>query len=287
MIALAQMASPVARAAMLPDGTRLHLQAGPIDLIVWADAGVRALAYCQAMARFDGLLEVLAAEVSALRGKDGVLQGVVAQRMAAAVAPYAPEFITPMAAVAGAVAEEILSAMAAVAPGAKLWVNNGGDIAWQVRDGEMRLAMAGGVIAVPASAPWRGCATSGRGGRSHSLGIADAVTVLARTAATADAAATMIANRVDLPDHPGVSRQRADALAPDSDLGARLVTVAVAPLREAEVATALARGADYAAGLQVRGLIGPVHLALQGQSRQVGAGDLITDEKMKLEERHG
>ena len=49
----------------------------------------------------------------------------------------------------------------------------------------------------------RGIATSGWRGRSFSLGIADAVTVLAATAAEADAAATMIANAVDLPGHPG------------------------------------------------------------------------------------
>tara|TARA_R110000868_G_scaffold237132_2_gene491225 strand:- start:33116 stop:33985 length:870 start_codon:yes stop_codon:yes gene_type:complete len=286
--ALPQMRSGVARAAMLPDGARLHLQAGPIDLILWAEVDVRPVAHAAAVRRFDGLLEDLVAELAELRRQGGQPQGVVAQRMARAVAPHAPDFITPMAAVAGAVAEEVLGAMAAVAPGAKLWVNNGGDIAWQVGgDEEMRLAMAGGVIAVPASAPWRGCATSGRGGRSHSLGIADAVTVLARGAAVADAAATMIANRVDLPGHPAVHRRPADALSPDSDLGARLVTVGLDPLSEAEVALALARGASHAAELQARGVIGPVHLALQGQSRQVGARDLITDEKMKLEERHG
>ncbi|WP_226941923.1 UPF0280 family protein [Pseudooceanicola spongiae] len=284
------MQSGVARAALLADGARLHLQAGPIDLILWAEPDVRSAAYAEAALRFDGLLEALAAELGELRREGGQPRGVVAQRMARAVAPFAPEFITPMAAVAGAVAEEVLAAMAGVAPGAKLWVNNGGDIAWQVTSGEMRLAMAGGSIAVPACATWRGCATSGRGGRSHSLGIADAVTVLARSAAVADAAATMIANRVDLPGHSGVHRRPAEELSPDSDLGARLVTVGLDVLSPAEVETALARGAAYAAGLQARGLIGPVHLALQGQSRQVGMSDLITDTSdtmMKLEAPHG
>jgi hypothetical protein len=45
----------------------------------------------------------------------------------------------------------------------------------------------------------RGVATSGWRGRSFSLGIADAVTVLARSGAEADAAATLIANAVNLP----------------------------------------------------------------------------------------
>jgi uncharacterized protein len=116
------------------------------------------------------------------------------------------------------------------------------------------------------------------------------VTVLASSAAVADAAATMIANRVDLPGHSGVHRRPAEELSPDSDLGARLVTVGLEVLSPAEVETALARGAAYAADLQARGLIGPVHLALQGQSRQVGMSDLITDTSdtmMKLEAPHG
>ncbi len=78
--------------------------------------------------------------------------------------------------------------------------------------------------------PARGAATSGRGGRSLSLGIADAVTVLAASAAAADAAATLVANAVDLPGHPAVRRGPASAEDPDSDLGERLVVLDVGPL---------------------------------------------------------
>jgi ApbE superfamily uncharacterized protein (UPF0280 family) len=55
--------------------------------------------------------------------------------------------------------------------------------------------------------PVRGLATSGWGGRSFSLGIADSVTVLARCAAAADAAATVVANAVDA-EHPAIERRR-------------------------------------------------------------------------------
>ena len=75
--------------------------------------------------------------------------------------------------------------------------------------------------------PVRGIATSGWRGRSFSLGIADAVTVLAATAAKADAAATIIANAVDLPNHAAITRVPAREIAPDNDLGERLVTRAV------------------------------------------------------------
>ena len=63
-----------------------------------------------------GLLDELCSELPLLRQAADparcLLQGVVARRMHAAVAPFAADhFITPMAAVAGAVAEEILGAM--------------------------------------------------------------------------------------------------------------------------------------------------------------------------------
>ena len=90
-------------------------------------------------------------------------------------------------------------------------------------------------MTVHADDPVRGIATSGRHGRSFSLGIADAVTVLAKTAAQADAAATVIANAVDLPGHPAILRRPACELQPDSDLGDRLVTRDVGALSEQEI----------------------------------------------------
>jgi len=204
----------------LKDGQRLHLQDGPIDLIVEAQgsaANLRAV-YDAAIGRFTGLLDELCDELPLLRTAADpercALHGVVARRMHAAVAPFARDhFITPMAAVAGSVAEEILAAMAQAAPLRRAYVNNGGDIALHLTDGE---AFTVGLIDRPdrfgvmrtaevrADDPTRGIATSGYHGRSFSLGIADAVTVLAATAAQADAAATIIANAVDLPGHPAI-----------------------------------------------------------------------------------
>ena len=262
-----------AAAAMLPDG-RLHLQHGPIDLILWADEGHRAQAYAFAARRFDGMLEELVAELPALRQPvaPGALHGPVARRMEAACLPHLPVFITPMAAVAGAVADEIVSAMATIPGLAKAWVNNGGDIALHLTGVETFTAlMAGGRVTLAAQDPWRGVATWGWRGRSHSLGIADAVTVIAATGAAADAAATLIANVVDLPGHPAIARRPARALQPDSDLGDRLVTVGVGPLTEADTAQALANGLVCAETLRARGLIGAAHLTLNRLSRATAA----------------
>jgi ApbE superfamily uncharacterized protein (UPF0280 family) len=119
-----------------------------------------------------------------------------------------------------------------------------------------------------------GIATSGRHGRSFSLGIADAVTVLAATAAMADAAATVIGNAVDLRDHPAITRQPANQFDPQSDLGERLVTVAVAPLSEIETARALSAGLEVAEALRQTGLIVAAALHLNGKTRVTSAGNI-------------
>ncbi len=200
--------------------------------------------------------------------------------MHAAVAPFAADhFITPMAAVAGSVAEEILGAMLNAAPLERAYVNNGGDIALHLgehkrfsiglmdrpdRHGVMR------TLVIDAGDTARGIATSGRHGRSFSLGIADAVTVLARTASQADAAATIIANAVDLPGHSRIVRCPANELQPDSDLGARLVTRDVGELSYAEVERALEAGVDCARNLLAAGLIEGAILRLKGEAVEIG-----------------
>ena len=270
------------QAHWLPDGRRLHLHHGPIDLILeaWGAPEARAAAYAAAHSRFLTLLAELTAELRHLRSPaPHAFAGPVAQAMHAAVAPFRPAFITPMAAVAGAVADEILAGMTRAAPLARAYVNNGGDIALHLAPGETLTAAGPATRTCIAYAdPVRGIATSGWRGRSFSLGIADAVTVLARTAAEADAAATMIANEVDLPGHPAVARAPADSLQHDTDLGARLVTVAVAPLAPADIARALDRGRAAAESLVIRGLVTAAALLLQGEVRTTGPLPLTTRE---------
>jgi hypothetical protein len=193
--------------------------------------------------------------------------------MFAAVKPYCEDcFITPMAAVAGAVAEEVLDAMAEAAGLDRAYVNNGGDIA--IHLGDRRSYKIGmversdrpslfGSLEINALDSVRGIATSGWRGRSFSLGIADAVTVLADCGSAADAAATVIANAVNLPDHPGVTRAPARDISPDSDLGERLVTRGVGQLSQLDIDEALANGVRVATSLRERGLIHSAALCLQ------------------------
>jgi ApbE superfamily uncharacterized protein (UPF0280 family) len=270
--------------AVLADG-RLHLQHGPIDLVIGASGApeeVRA-AYGQAWRRFQDVLETLVAELPLLRRPvDAAHPGVagpVARRMFAACWPHRATFLTLMAAVAGAVADEILVALVAGRCLEKAYVNNGGDIAIHLAHGAVfhagvvgraDLPSLDGIAAITAEMPVRGIATSGWRGRSFSLGIADAATVLAHDAAAADAAATLVANAVDV-DHPAIARRRACDINETSDLGERLVTVDVGRLEPDAVAEALRRGVACAEVMRREELIYGAVLMLLGEVRVVGS----------------
>ena len=267
--------------AMLSDGRRLHLQHGPIDIVAEAfgDRAEVNPAYRQAGACFATILDDLVAELPLLRRPLGetppALRGPVARRMLAACWPHRAPFITPMAAVAGAVADEVLAAMTDARCLTRAYANNGGDIAVHLSPGT---SFSAGVVTDPdrpglddriflgADRLARGMATSGWRGRSLSFGIADAVTVLAETAAAADAAATLIANAV-MVDHSAIERAPAQSLREESDLGMRAVTVAVGPLPAHARAAALDAGLAEARAMQAAGLIDSARLALQGETR--------------------
>jgi hypothetical protein len=262
-------------AAFLPDG-RLHLQHGPIDLIVEAFGAKDEVerAYRQAIDRFGDILPTLVSELPVLRRPVGdaypLLQGPVARRMVEAVWPHRAVYITPMAAVAGSVADEMVQAMLAGRTLDKAYVNDGGDIAFHLSEGhELKAGIfvdaLDGVVRLSHERPVRGLATSGWGGRSFSRGIADSVTVLGATAAAADAAATIIANAVDA-DHPAIERRPACELDPDSDLGELLVTTNVGALPAAIIDQALEWGAAEARRLGLSAA-----LCLQGQWRLEGS----------------
>jgi ApbE superfamily uncharacterized protein (UPF0280 family) len=272
-------------------GERLHLQHGPIDLVIGAE-GQRDRAFAAARRRFATVLAELVSELPLLRRPVGEpAAGPVARRMVAACAPHGPQvFVTPMAAVAGSVADEVLAAMLAEAELTRAYVNNGGDIALHLaQDSRYRAAIARpdgvglGMVEIAATHPVRGIATSGWRGRSFSLGIADAVTVLARSGAEADVAATLIGNAVDLPGHPAVRRSPAQDLGPDSDLGRRLVTTHVGRLSRAETASALERGVVAAAALLSAGHIQSAALFLGDQSRSLGEARLLPHKKVLLD----
>ena len=262
-------------------GGRLFLQHGPINLIVGAGGSKSSVeaAYRALIAVFPDWLGALVAELPRLRMPEaehlGLPCGAIARRMAAAVRTCTSGFATPMAAVAGAVADEAALVLASQPGVEHAYVNNGGDIALHLSEGtrlsvgvvpSLREAIPRARIEITSASAVRGVATSGWQGRSHSLGIADAVTVLARNAAVADVSATLIANAVDV-DHPGIRREPARELDEDSDLGDRPVTVAVPPLDAGAIDAALDAGVCTALALRRRGVIEGAALTVQGRWR--------------------
>ncbi len=278
---MASLFKDEARVAWLPDGKRLQMRHGPIEIIVEAEGAPSEIerAYRQAAAAFSGILETLAGELDVLRrpvdaGRN-LCEGAVARKMWATAKQVAGrEFATPMICVAGAVADYILSNMTQGTDLDRAYVNNGGDIALHLaKDQIFTIGVCegpgtGAITAkciVKASDSVRGIATSGWRGRSMSLGIADAVTVLGADAASADCAATLVANAVDVPGHPSIERMPARALSPDSDLGEQYVTTAVPGLSGHEVQTALARGEQAAENVMARAQTKSIYGLLQGQ----------------------
>jgi len=268
----------------LNDGNRLSLRHGPIDLIIEADGNPQDVkqAYQQAITAFESVLTDLVAELQMLRKRHGTstLYGDISTNMHRATATVAGGlFATPMIAVAGAVADHILHAMTSDTHLKRAYVNNGGDIALELNeDASFNIGICANIETGQLMSKARlhardnvaGIATSGWRGRSHSLGIADAVTVLAQDAATADAAATLIANEIDLPGHTDIQRQAASELAPDSDLDDQLVTVHVGVLSNNDVALALSRGKKIASAMIEDKKIVAAYASLQGKSLTLG-----------------
>lgn len=254
----------------LADG-RLQLRHGPIDLLLESFGSPQEVkaSYQQATTAFSSILFELASELTYLRKPSGSITIKVKSQIAAEMANAANRFsadyfVTPMIAVAGAVADHVLERMVHGRNLSRAYVNNGGDTALYLGSGESFTVgvcdnpVSGDIVSkarISSCSEVRGIATSGWRGRSHSLGIADAVTVLARTAAIADTSATLIANAIDLPNHIMIKRKAASELSPDSDLEARLVTVDVGKISSEETKRALQAGYSVAESMIVDGHI--------------------------------
>lgn len=270
------------------DAARWHFQHGPIDLIITVDGKADAIARAldSAWSRFQQVLPELVDELALLRQavrSDRAFEGAVAKRMQAACWPHRAQFITPMAAVAGSVADEMIEFFSCEPDIQRAAINNGGDIALHLQaNASYRIGLVtdiaqfsaqpdvvDGSLVICAADPVRGIATSGWRGRSLSLGIADSVTALASSAAHADAAATMIANAVNV-EHAAIRRAPAHAVKDDTDLGSLLVTQAVGVLPPVLVQQALERGKLQAQRLLMQGHIQGALLVLQTQACAVG-----------------
>jgi len=241
---------------------RLFLNHGPIDIVLEAFGKDKPLAYEKAKKYFSTLLNELVLDMDLLK-KEVVphrnFNNKISQSMQNATEKFYPEFITPMAAVAGSVADNILNVLVKDTKLEKAYVNNGGDVSFYLTENQTvksSLASIPNIIAeIDYKDKSRGIATSGWRGRSFSLGIADSVTVLADNAAMADAAATMIANSVNIKNHPLIIKKPAEEIYEDSDLKNLMVTVEVGDLKQSEIEDALKNGNEVGKKYLENGLI--------------------------------
>ena len=186
----------------------------------------------------------------------------VVRRMIDATRKMGESDLTPLAAVAGT-GSDVVADYLFDRGATKVIVDNGGDIALRLREGETaRVGLktdidAGNpayVIPIDAEMGVGGVATSGLGGRSFTKGIASAATVLAENASLADAAATVLGNFTNVEDL-GVVRVLAETLYPGTDITGEWVTVQVGALPPERVEEALQNGLKKARALVERGLI--------------------------------
>jgi uncharacterized protein len=192
----------------------------------------------------------------------------VAKMMIDAVKRVDEMSLTPMAAVAGSVADAVGERLAKDGFDF-LIVNNGGDIAVfnpsgrdvRIAVGDVEKDVAVRYVLAVRGVTRFGIATSGFGGRSFTLGLADMVTVIADSAAVADAAATYVCNQTYV-ESDRVTRQAAREIDPETDIPDELVTVTRGDLPRNVVFEALRRGLDSAEHLKMNGVVRDAVLVL-------------------------
>ena len=224
------------------------------------------------------VLEDLAKFLSVIKKKSQVLEieedfPDVVRRMIEATKKMGEPDLTPLAAVAGTASDVVADFMFSRG-GTKIIVDNGGDIAIRLREGEVaRVGIKTEIdskqptylISIDSTMGIGGVATSGLGGRSFTKGIASAATVLSEAASFSDAAATVIGNFTNIEDQE-VSRSLAEKIYPDTDIAGEWITVKVGRLCEEKIEKALTNGLSKANSICEKGLIKGAFIALQGKA---------------------
>jgi uncharacterized protein len=263
---------------VLPNGTILF-DCGPMRMFIQVSERGKALVELakEGAKKAREVLEELALFLPVIKKKAQELSvegdyPEIVRRMIEATRMMEESDLTPMAAVAGAAADAVADSMI-LRGGTKIIIDNGGDIALRLREGEVakvgikadiHARHPSYVISIHEAMGVGGIATSGLGGRSFTKGIASAATVLAGTASFSDAAATVIGNFTNVED-PRIKRSLAERIYPDTDIAGEWVTVEVGELSQEKIEEALKHGLSKADSICRKGLIKGVFVAVQGK----------------------
>ena len=229
---------------------KLYLEYGPTNLVVEAFHKDKQKIYNYIIENIDQMLIELSSELKKLREKtkaNSKFKSQIAKTMNNSTKIFLPTFITPLASVAGAISETLLDKILSKFYLEKIYINNGGDAAIFLKKNQtLKFLIASTnslLITLQGDDSEYGIATSGWKGRSFSLGIADSVTTIAKSSAIADAAATIIANDINIPNHKNIKKQEANKIDEHSDLKKKLVTTSVGELSQIDIKKALKKGA--------------------------------------------
>lgn len=274
----------------------MFIEVGPASLVITAERGGKA--YDIDRKKVEDYLATILGEIRdclpVLRQKAHKIQKTthmpeVVTMMIDAAKEVDEITLTPMAAVAGAVSERMRDLIKTDGPDL-ITVNNGGDIAvHNVTGREVKIGI--GDIKTNRTTPYIlkisglsdfGIATSGFGGRSLTLGLADIVTVIAENSAVADAAATFLCNSVNV-ETDKVLRKKASEIDPSTDIPDELVTIRIADLSNEEIRVALNKGLTAASHLKKNNIIYDAVLLLK--ERMVTT--IVGDKHIRLEVEDG
>jgi hypothetical protein len=274
----------------------VFIEIGPASLVVSGekDGILYAFDRCKLEEKIRNILGQIREYLPVLKQKAYKIKNTkhmpdVTRKMVEAVKVIDEASLTPMAAVAGSVADAIKDFLKN--EGLDLVsVNNGGDVSIFNKKGRgLRIDI--GDIHIGKSFPCMlnieqlidyGLATSGFGGRSFTLGLADIVTVVAVTGAVADAAATFICNCTNI-DSDQVLRQKASEIDPLTDIPDDNVTISIGQLNEEDISNALENGLNIAAKIKKQKHIYDAVIKLHGHMVTTINGD----NPIKLEVQNG
>ena len=261
---------------VLPNGT-VFFDCGPMRMFIQVSEQGKALVELakEGAKKAREVLEDLALFLPVIKKKAQELDvegdyPEIVRRMIEATRMMEEPDLTPMAAVAGA-ASDAVADFVILRGGTKIIIDNGGDIALRLREGEVaRVGIKTDiharhpsyVISIHEAMGVGGVATSGLGGRSFTKGIASAATVLSRTASYSDAAATVIGNFTNVEDLH-IKRSLAEHIYPDTDIVGEWVTVEVGELPQEKIEEALKHGLSKAESICRKGLIKGAFVAVQ------------------------
>jgi len=213
----------------------------------------------------------------------------VPKKMVEAVKIIDEMSLTPMAAVAGSVSDALKEFLKN--EGLDLIsVNNGGDISifnkngreLKIDIGDIRTGESSLNSLIIDQITDYGLATSGFGGRSFTLGLADSVTVIAATGALADAAATFICNCTNM-ETDQVIRRKASEIDPLTDIPDYEVTIKINGLNSFDIMKSLENGLYNASKLKQLKCIYDAVIKLRGHM----VTTIVGDNPIKLEVHYG